>query len=284
MNKQGDSFLKMLFNEGEEVYASPDKYSSVKDKETGEWKIYRPSVLVSNVDKEKTILVGINPITGAMRSDENVTKYRSFLVELDGISLAEQQKYIEDKGLPHSVCVFSGNKSLHFGIVLSEDLPSEEVYRFYSEWLLKTLPAADQNTKNPSRGIRFPGVKRPGGKMQQLLYCRERISLNKLKQYLSQYPEHKPVIKEKKHHEFKPNNHAAVANWVLMGIRDGFDFSGGRNNRWFSVAYEFGKCGYEFDVMLAALEPVFVPERGFDKREWLTALKSGIKKGRKDYE
>lgn len=285
MNKSADTFLKILFNEGEEVYASPDKYSSVWDRDNNRWKIYRPSVLVEKVDKENSVLVGLNPISGPVRSDENVKKYRSFLIELDGMGLKEQMSYIKQKNMPYSVCVFSGGKSLHFGITLTEDLPSEEMYRYYAEWLLKTVPKADQQTKNPSRGIRLPGVQRPGGKMQVLVEAKGRISLNKLRHYLSKYPECKPAIESKKtdYFEFKPNHVKAMANWVLLGMKDGFDFSSGRNNRWFSIAYEFGKCGYDLETAKAALEHLFVPDRDFGKKEWLSAIKSGIKKGRKDY-
>lgn len=285
MNNSADKFLKILFNEGEEVYASPDKYSSVWDEDHNQWKTYRPSVKVEKVDKEKSILIGLNPISGPVRSDENVTAYRTFLVEMDGMSLKDQMEYIKSKGMPYSVCVFSGGKSLHFGITLNKDLPSEEVYRYYAEWLLKTLPKADQQTKNPSRGIRFPGVQRPRGKMQVLVEAPGRISLDKLKHYLSKYPECKPIIEQKKDStfEFKPNNVKAMANWVLLGMKQGFDFSSGRNNRWFSVGYEFGKCGYDLETAKNALEHLFVAERTFGKKEWIMALKSGIKKGRKDY-
>lgn len=284
-NEQADKFLKILFNDGEEVYASPDKYSSVWDHDNNRWKIYRPSVLVESVDKEKSVLIGLNPISGPVRSDENVTKYRTFLVEMDGMGLKEQMSYIKEKDMPYSVCVFSGGKSLHFGITLTEDLPSEEIYRYYAEWLLNTVPKADQKTKNPSRGIRFPGVQRPGGKMQALVEAKGRVSLNKLKHYLSKHPDCKPVLEQKKDatFEFKPNNKKAMANWVLLGIKNGFDFSSGRNNRWFSIGYEFGKCGYDISMAKDMLEPLFVPDRDFGKREWLMALKSGIKKGTKDY-
>ena len=56
---------------------------------------------------EKDIcLMAINPING-FRRDENVTAYRSFMVELDDGPLSEQMEYVKNSGLPYSVCVFS---------------------------------------------------------------------------------------------------------------------------------------------------------------------------------
>ena len=224
-------------------------------------------------------MLGINPIKGLKRSDDNVTAYRSFLVEMDGMALKQQQEYIKQLGVPYSACVFSGNKSLHFAITLDSDLPDISYYKYIAKWILAAIPKADQATKNPSRGIRFPGVKRPGGKDEVLIEIGERISLAKLRYFLSQHPEAMP--KEEKIHDisYKKDDYLALSTWVVMGLKDGFDFSIGRNNRWFSVAVEFGKSGFGVEKTIGLLHPYFIPDTDFSTAEWTTAIKSGWKKG-----
>lgn len=283
-NSQGEALLKMLFNEGEEVYASPDKYSSKWNEEEQKWDIYRPSVKINNVDMDKTVLIGINPIKGMKRSDSNVTAYRSFLVEMDGMTLKQQQDYIKKSGLPYSACIFSGNKSLHFAVTLNQDLPNAEYYKYIANWLLTSLPEADQSTKNPSRGIRFPGVRRPGGKNQTLIEIGERVSLDKLKHFLSKHPNARPKDEEifvASNNDISYNSDSvkALSTWVLIGLKNGFDFGIGRNNRWFSVAVEFGKSGFGLEKTIAYLHPYFIPESTFSTSEWTVAIKSGWKKG-----
>lgn len=278
-NSQGENLLKILFNEGEEVYASPDKYSSKWNEDSQEWDIYRPSVLTENIDMEKTVLLGINPIKGLKRSDENVTAFRSFLVEMDGMGLKQQQEYIKELGVPYSACVYSGNKSLHFAITLDQDLPDISYYRYLAKWILAAIPKADQATKNPSRAIRFPGVNRPGGKRQTLIEVGERISLAKLRYFLSKHPEAMPKEERISDISYKKDDYLSLSTWVIMGLKNGFDFSIGRNNRWYSIAVEFGKSGFELDKTIGLLHPYFIPDSDFTTNEWMATLRSGWKKG-----
>lgn len=278
-NNQGSKLLDILFNDGEEVYASPDKYSSKWNEEKQNWDIYRPSVPKESVDMDNTVLIGINPIHGIKRSDDGVTAFRSFLVEMDGMTLKQQKDYIEQSGLPYSACVYSGNKSLHFAVTLDQDLPDIETYRYLAKWLLASLPNADQSTKNPSRGIRFPGVRRPGGKEQQLINTEDRVSLAKLKHFLSKHPNARPKEEKILDISYKNEDYSALSNWVLMGLKEGFDFGIGRNNRWFSIAVEFGKSGFGVEKTISLLHPYFVPDSDFSTGEWSAAIKSGWKKG-----
>lgn len=278
-NPHGEALLKLLFNEGEEVYASPDKYSSKWNEQKQEWDIYRPSVDVSKVNTHNTVLLGINPIKGVKRSDENVTAFRSFLIEMDGMGLPQQLEYIKQSGLPYSACIFSGNKSLHFAVTLDQDLPNIEYYRFLAKWILASLPKADQATKNPSRAIRFPGVNRPGGKKQVAIEIGERINLAKLRHYLSKFPDAMPKQEKILDISYKEEDYSSLSTWVLMGLKNGFDFEIGRNNRWFSVAVEFGKSGFNLDKTISLLHPYYTPDGDFTTTEWKAALTSGWKKG-----
>jgi hypothetical protein len=284
-NKEGKKLLALMFND-ETVYASPDKYSSVWDDHMNDWRVHRPAVPVSQVPMDTTILVGVNPqkVGSMTRADENVSAYRSFLVELDEGTIEEQIAYLNASGLPKSAMIFSGSKSVHTLITLDKDLPNEEIYRFFAEWILKTLPKADQKTKNPSRGIRFPGVVRPEtGDMQKLLWIGKRVPLVKLQAYLAKHRDKEPKII--KYDDFTPIQHNAkgMQTWVLKGIKEGFDMTNGRNQTWFAVGFEFGKCGYTVEQMITTCDAQFSPDKDFRRKEWEASLTNGYKRAIKEY-
>jgi len=284
MKENSKRFLEILFNEGEHVYSAPFDYTSKRAEDGVGWEFHWPSRPVEEVDMENTTLISINPLKGDVRNDDNVTAYRTFMVELDEGPLAEQKAYIETSGLPYSLCVFSGGKSLHYAITLSEDLPSYDIWHLYAEWILNTLPKADKNTKNPSRGIRFPEVQRKGKKMQKLVEARGRISLNKLDAYLSQHPDKKPKPEKYEEFEFKRNHHAALAKWVLKGLKSGnFDMNKGRNATWFALGYEFAKCGYSKENTFEILEKYYSPEPTFKQAEWTACINNGYRTAAKKY-
>lgn len=110
----------------------------------------------------------------------NVTKHRSFLVEMDGGTLAEQKRRIEDSGMPWSTELYSGNKSLHFVISLEEPLPGLDEYRkvvnmLYDACLVSGIEL-DKNCKNVARFSRYPNVSHVNtGKVQRLLNVRGRV-------------------------------------------------------------------------------------------------------------
>jgi len=284
MNETTRIFLETLFNPGEHIYASPDKFTSKRLDDDSDWELYRPSIDQKDIDETNTVLVSVNPLKGDIRNDDNVTAYRTFLVEIDDGLLSEQKKYIDDSGLPYSLCVFSGNKSLHFAVTLDHDLPSIDLYRFHAEWILKTLPKADPLTKNPSRSIRFPGVWRPGSNKQQALAeYRGRISYDKLMAYLSKHPDAMPKTEVEENFEPIENNRHGMARWVKLGLKNGFDMSKGRNQSWFAIAYEFGKCGYDLETTFEALEPMYTNEADFNEREWRFTVKNGHTKAVRKY-
>lgn len=281
MRNETKQLLELLFNPGEEIYATPDKFASVKN-DDGTWKLYRPSIKQENIDDINTRFLTINPLSGDTRNDRNVTAFRSFLFEMDNIPVLDQRKFVRDLNIPFSVCVFSGGKSLHYVLTLDEDIPNIAVYRFYYEWFLKTIPHADQTTKNPSRGMRFPGVIRPDtGKKQTLVEIRERVPIAKFIDYLNRFDGMQPKIQEQIPREHIPFEDAEMmADWCKVGLANGFEFNNGRNIGWFSVGYEFAKCGYDIDTTLGILESRYNEESDFRKEEWLQAVKKGHRQAR----
>ena len=231
------------------------------------------------ITEEDICLMAINPING-FRRDSNVTAYRSFMVEIDDGPLAEQKKYIDESGLPYSICVFSGNKSLHFGIVLDQDIPTEEIWRDIAEWILNILDKADQMTKNPTRSIRFPGNIRPDGKkqLQKLIEFNGRVKYTELAKWLSKYPNKNPAEIRKIERPKYVKSINGIPEWVLYKLKNGIDESKGRNNEWFSIAMELAKAGYNDEQMISYCDEFFTPDRDFTRTEWKGIMKHAYKR------
>jgi len=232
-------------------------------------------------------MLAINPISG-WRDDKSCTAFRSFLIEVDDGPLKEQMKYIDSYGLPYSCCVFSGGKSLHFGIVLDVPLPSITAYRMVSRWILSILKKADQQTINPSRGIRFPGnLRRVYGKKvvnaserkeQKLLILKGRISQKELFNWLNKYKEHKPVVRTRKKTMASKPSLKNLSVWAKKEIKAGVPANDGRNKTWFALGYDFCLAGYELDDTYDILESYFTEEHDFIRREWEYTINRGFNK------
>lgn len=278
------NFLNLFFKEGETICVSHNDYgyhSVSQDSLNGTIEQISPREdrEPEYINETDICLMAINPING-FRRDENVTAYRSFMVEIDDGNLEEQMKYIKESGLPYSACIFSGNKSLHFGIVLTEDLPSEVIWRDIAEWILNILDKADPMTKNPTRSIRFPNNYRPNGKkqLQALIEISGRVSLEELAVWLNKYPNKNPAEIRKFQKPSQAVTVDKVPLWVLNKLKYGIDESKGRNNEWFSIAMELAKAGFSDEEMIAKTQQFFTPDRDFGTREWQTILKQAYKR------
>jgi hypothetical protein len=98
------------------------------------------------------------------RNGENVQKCRTFLLEFDSGSLAEQAIFFERvKEMPFTAKVFSAGKSIHYWLTLETPLGSIGEYKewFRRLWLyLDEKP--DEQCQDPCRYARFPGAFRDG--------------------------------------------------------------------------------------------------------------------------
>lgn len=282
-------FLSLFFNEGESFCVSPNKYGyhSISQEQflSGKTTLISPNSKVR--DMEYTIedmnLMALNPIKG-FREDSNCTSLRSFLVEVDTGSLLEQRDYIAQTGMPYSCCVFSGNKSLHYGIVLSEDLLNLQEYYFYIRWILNVVSKADQMTLNPSRSIRYPFNKRKDGKqlIQSLIDIKGRISKADLIAWLSNFPDKRPEIRTKELTQKTPADPRKIPISILNRFKKGIDFSKGRNVAWFKLAIQLAKAGYELEDIEEILGNYYEEESDFTRKEWLACINSAYKKAQKD--
>ena len=263
MKQSTKDFLNLFFNPYEQICFSKNQYAY-------------PSDLQENLNEETTVLVAINPING-QRKDDNVTNYRTFMIECDDMSVPEQWDYVKKMEFPMSYCCFSGSKSLHFALVLDHDIPSDHIYRYTYKWILNIMSKADQKTKNPSRSIRFPGVTRPEtGKEQKLLYMGKRIPLDILHKWLNKYPNKAPKPLIKKFKNKNAQNPKGIKMWAKKALSEGVhNMEGSRNQMWMSIGCEMALNGFGLDDTLEYLEDYFEEQSDFKKTEWLTAVKSG---------
>lgn len=118
--------------------------------------------------------VRINPLDGKGISDANVKKFKYALIECDTLPMAEQYGYIKALNLPTQAVVTSGGKSVHAVVLI--DAKDIEEYRERVAILQAECKAAgfdiDTSTKNPSRYMRLPGVRRGDGR-QALVSTKE---------------------------------------------------------------------------------------------------------------
>jgi hypothetical protein len=291
MHEEGKKILRLMFKENETICVSNSKYGyhsiPLANAINGPVVLVPPehSIVkmgktieeaIEHIDTDQIILCALNPIKG-FREDANCTAYRNFLVELDSGPIDQQLAYIKKINMPFSAAIFSANKSLHFLISLDKDLPSEKVFRVFSEWILKAVTLADPATKNPSRSIRVPGAYREPGKKQTTVEYHGVIKIEDLVAWLNLHPEAKPQEKQRRVVSEKPD-FDKIKPWACKKLIDASKLLiSNRNRTWYALSIEFTLAGYSEDEVISILERYFVEERDFTKREWLTAVKSGIK-------
>lgn len=286
MRKEFSDLLDLMFEENESVCVSPNKFAyhsvPIRDLKLGSvgLALNTEPEEVNYYDANDMLLMAVNPIRGP-RADENCTAFRSFLIEVDFGPLSEQHEYIKKMGMPFTSCVFSGNKSLHFGLTLDEDLTSIETYRYFSRYILNIMTLADQNTLNPSRGIRVPGGIREG-KEQRLVSLKSRIPMVELTAWLSQWPELAPKPFKVPEERFAPGSVSVeqalkhLKPWMAQALLSGIDRSvkGGRNKTWFIIASELSSFGLGYYDIIDVLGPYFQADHDFGRSEWERTIRS----------
>lgn len=115
------------------------------------------------------IFVRINPFKPNLYSgsDNDVSAYRHVLVEFDDKPKAEQEKLFRDSGLPITVLIDSGGKSIHGWVRV--DAPNRKEWDIRRDIIYSSIPGIDAKNKNPSRYSRLPGAWRSPTSQQKLL-------------------------------------------------------------------------------------------------------------------
>lgn len=219
----------------------------------------------------------ICPMKGDGRADDNVTKYRNFLIEFDNIPLEEQIKGVKKVGMPWSTMTFSGSKSFHFIISLETPLVDRDVYDFVVEWIYNILTpyGVDTQTKNPSRLSRVPGgtnekempifdeegkkVLENGKPKLRLMYAEQklmkvqgRIKNEDLENWLLAHPECRPspAVYDR---TVVLSDHAdptMLSSWTRHLLENGIH-NGKRNAEVFKMGFDFIRCGFSLEEALA---------------------------------
>ncbi len=288
MKPEAQEFIKLLFNTNETICVSHNKfaYHSIKQEELNKSiTMISPNCNINPefIKEENIDRVSINPING-FRNDQNVTIYRTFLIEIDEGLLNDQLKYIKELEMPYSVCVFSGNKSLHFGIVLDKPLSCEHLWRSVNEWILNIVTKADQACKNPSRCIRFPGHIRKDGRglEQKLIELKTRVSQEELTIWLNKFWDKRPKpLFKPKNTRYVPLNVYTFPKWIQKELENGIYEN--RNNRWFKIGlYLAEHVVFTEEESIDYLEKYFEEQPNFKYSEWKATILSAFKYSEKN--
>ena len=115
------------------------------------------------------IFVRINPFKPNLYSgsDNDVSAFRHVLVEFDDLPKPEQEQRLRDSGLPITVLIDSGGKSIHGWVRV--DAPSRKEWDARRDLIYSAIPGIDAKNKNPSRYSRLPGAWRSPTSQQRLL-------------------------------------------------------------------------------------------------------------------
>ena len=160
-------------------------------------------------------------------------------------------------------------------MTVEEDFKSYNVYYWTARWILNIVSAADPNTKNPSRCIRFPGVERVDGKkkVQNILVNNGRVPNEKLYEWLRKFPDCEPAEYEAKEVVLDEKDANALPHWVFSILKRGV-MEGSRNRQYFSVGCEFFKAGYNLEEALERIVQYVEFDHDFTERELKSAINS----------
>jgi len=127
-----------------------------------------PDSILLRKDRLDGVFVRINPFKPNLYSgsDNDVSAYRHVLVEFDELPKPEQEQRLRASGLPISVLIDSGGKSIHAWVRV--DASSRKEWDARRDEIYKAIPGVDPKNKNPSRFSRLPGAWR-GESQQKLL-------------------------------------------------------------------------------------------------------------------
>jgi len=171
-------YLKLLFNSNESLWYADSLYLPTS-----------VGPLAEALELPPRCFVAVNPVA-ERREDADVQAYRNFLLEFDQGTITEQVTLLQRLKFPYSCLTFSGNKSVHAILCLTESLASAQEYRDLFQLIRVVLRKTDPTTGNPSRVTRVPGAYRSDkGCYQELLDLTQRQTLASVKQWLYGFKE-----------------------------------------------------------------------------------------------
>ena len=179
--KDMEDFLKTMFKDDEYVGTCSEFFTTKDGRRAPTRGLYQRtakqienvldntnnvSAAIGRYKKADGAYVRVNPLNGQGISDENVMAFRYTLLECDTLPLEQQYGFVKALNLPTQAITTSGKKSLH--TVVKIDASNLTEYKERVALLHAECKAAgfdiDASTKNPSRYMRIPGVKRGDGR------------------------------------------------------------------------------------------------------------------------
>lgn len=255
-------YLLRLFNPGEFVCMATDNKGTLVT-----------SLAEALATSPPGNFISLNPLDGAVdrmpvrefhaadrprRADANVTAHRNLLIEFDGMSLADQSQKLIDLEVPYTTLVYSGGKSLHAVIALTESVSRSEYDELF-RYLKYVLWQCDPSCRNPSRLTRVAGADREGV-TQDLVDIRKRVSRERLVKWLSRFGRHIELC-ERRELEASLNrrstgegDQATVSDQTLAFLAGDVGTKGSRHSRLVAAAFELQEAGKEFDEVLSLIE------------------------------
>ena len=284
MNEKSKLLLALMFDEGEEICVSNSQFAyhslSLETVLGDSVTLISPNkkVTAEEVSTGDLNMVSLNPIKG-FRNDPNCYKFRNFLIEIDVDSMDRQIGYLKKLEMPYSSIVWSGSRSTHTLISLSETIPDEKKYRLIYKWILNIAFLSDQVLGNPSRSTRLAGAIRPEtGKEQELIELKSRITHAELFAWLNKWPHLAPKLKPKRIIPKGEADYDKLSGWAKYQLKKGIQFKNGRSNTWHGLAYDFALAGYSEEKTIEELGKYYQEESDFKEREWLGTITSAFKR------
>lgn len=228
------------------------------------WKTNDTSVTrLENWQNQRSPYISVNPLylgldkepeksslpyarsTLGRRADCNVPVYRNILIEMDEVPLDKQRGIISEYNMPFSTATYSGGKSIHFVISMSDPCATKEEYDMIVDLIFRTMEVSiDKACRNPSRLTRNPGVMREG-KEQKLLEIRGRVQKQAIIEWAAGFgniPVPKAPFKKQKGNT-KNGFRSMPPRWIMDFLSSGVE-DGNRNNTAFKVGCGLAKMGY----------------------------------------
>lgn len=260
-----EDYYKLLFNEDEGIcIAAENKRSFV--------------VPISDVGPDtRNVWVALNPMKPyTARKVENVTSFRNILIEFDNMELEAQRRFMEGRRVPYSSITYSGNKSYHFVIALTEDIGPEK-YDLYFRWLSNILDGQNDQSMSPANTYtRVGGAVRNDEKTynkdiaQEIIHIGGRIPPTQLESFLSQHSALKPSetrLPDRESKELGEGEYELLKPYTRNFIKTGE--SGNKIGRHYELklsAIDMYEAGYDPDTALEMLAPAYL-KRYEDKNE-----------------
>jgi len=159
-----------------------------------DWRYTKPMKLAGKVtiQPKAQFCCGNSFRLGSSRRKDNVQQFHTWVIEFDEMPIEEQRQLWEQSDMPHTLRVFSGNKSLHVYIRCEENVDSE-TWLDIANNLKLIFPKADSKVLTNRCGLSRLPLGMRGKICQKVETTKSRITL----QSLTEWIEKQDVIKHK---------------------------------------------------------------------------------------